>query len=214
MFDSDAFFDAIVAGDIDRHTVGPVRTHWLRWDAARRHLLDGPLDESEQTAVALACDQGFVLTQEQARGCGVSPARIRQLVRSLAWTAPRRRVLSVLPPGGTSDEPAGDCLETRSAAAVLVRPGAVVSHDCAAALHGLPLLRAPARVELTAPSRTAAATCADAVIRVAAIPAEDITSWFGAGVTTLARTVIDQGRRSTRSGLVSADAALHEGLIS
>jgi very-short-patch-repair endonuclease len=44
------------------------------------------------------------------------------------------------------------------------------------------------------------------------VPAE-VTTWFGADVTTLARTVVDLARHSRRDGLVAADAALREHLV-
>jgi hypothetical protein len=46
------------------------------------------------------------------------------------------------------------------------------------------------------------------------LSAAEIGSWFGAPVTSLARTVIDLARNDRRAGLVATDAALHERVVS
>jgi hypothetical protein len=96
----------------------------------------------------------------------------------------------------------------------LVRPGSVVSHLSAAAVHGLPLLGDVRRPTLTA--QPAERTCARDHIRVhvAALAATEVEDWFGIAVTTVARTVVDVARsRGVADGLVAADAALHERLL-
>jgi hypothetical protein len=214
VFDTTAALEAGVTHDGRRALAGPVRLRWAGWEGIRHGLASnahaGP---GELAAIRLACRQGFVVTHEQVRACGMNRARVRQLVRNGAWTVPHRGVLGVAwaPDGG----PRGyDGIELRAAATVLVRPGMVVSHDCAAAMHGLPLLHSPERVSLTATWRPGACAWPGIVIRVAALPGRDVGQWFGAPVTTIARTVIDIARHSMRGGLVAADAALHEQLIS
>lgn len=50
-------------------------------------------------------------------------------------------------------------------------------------------------------------------MRPATMEPEDITDWFGAPVTTPARTILDLARHDRRDGLMAADAALHERLV-
>jgi hypothetical protein len=50
-------------------------------------------------------------------------------------------------------------------------------------------------------------------VRSAALPGNDISSWFGAPFTTVPRTVMDLARHDRAAGLVAADAALREGLV-
>jgi hypothetical protein len=169
-------------------------------------------------AGALACRQGFVLTRSQARSCGLTDADVRRFVRRREWAVPRRGVVGVLPPqagGGQPDRlsPRGDDPELCAAAAALVRPGSVVSHVSAAAVHALPLLDDVRRPTLTA--QRAERTCARDHVRVhvAALGATDVEDWFGIAVTTVARTVVDIARSmGVADGLVAADAALHERL--
>lgn len=81
-------------------------------------------------------------------------------------------------------------------------------------MFALPALRWPPRPILTAFIGNGEGR-PDALIHRAGLDAEEVTNWFGVAVTRPARTVIDIARDSgLRAGLVVADAALADGLVS
>ena len=217
--DPDWYLDhVVVPSGPERHPVGPARSRQAAWGARHAALLRGADRSPLGLAGTLACRQGFVLTRSQARRCGLADADVRRFVRRREWAVPRHGVVGVLPPrpGGPPDRlsPGGADPEVRAAAAALVRPGSVVSHLSAAAIHGLPLLDGVPRPTLTA--QRAERTCARDHVRVhvAALGATEVEDWFGIAVTTVARTVVDVARSSgVADGLVAADAALHERLV-
>jgi very-short-patch-repair endonuclease len=89
----------------------------------------------------------------------------------------------------------------------------VVSHDSAAAMHGLPLLHSIERPTLSVVDDDHRVATTGATIRCAGMRPEEITDWFGAPVLTVERTVADIARSTgVAAGLVAADAALHDGL--
>lgn len=160
---------------------------------------------------ALACRQGFVLHHSQAYEAGLTVNEARRLVRRGEWTAPRRRVLSVLP--RTGEFVHGLRPEIRATAVALLRPDAAISHEYAALAYGLDVLRVPAAATLTVSSRGQAAARSGAAVRSARLSWDDVTSWFGARILTCARTVIDIARQGTRDGIVVADSALLNELV-
>ena len=102
----------------------------------------------------------------------------------------------------------------RASAVALVRPGHTISHESAAAIYGLPLLRDPSRPRLTVGVGNGGGQ-RDALIHAAGLWPEEIQPWFGAPVTTPARTVVDVARNcGMKAGLVAADAALADNLAS
>jgi len=170
----------------------------------RRIAPDGPV----AGAVTQALRQGFVLRRRQALSAGLTESHLRRLVRRGTWSLPRHGVLAVLP---HADAIAGSL---RATAAALVRPGHVVSHRSAALLHGLPLLATPHAPELTALRASTLGARTACRVRGAALAADEVTDWFGAPVTTIARTVVDLGHHHGRAAaLVAADGAMHEGLL-
>jgi very-short-patch-repair endonuclease len=79
---------------------------------------------------------------------------------------------------------------------------------------GLPVLRWPARPVLTALNGNGAGRW-ESLVHKARLSPDETTTWFGARTTRPARTVIDIARNSgLRAGLVVADAALADGLVS
>jgi hypothetical protein len=115
------------------------------------------------------------------------------------------------------------------AAAVLATgrlPGTVVSHHCAARLHGMTIFRESAwrdfrkaeaepaikKIILTVPppALTRRRSAEDVVVHVAALPRKHVDKmFFGVPVTTGARTVADIARTATfREAVVIADSAL------
>lgn len=93
-------------------------------------------------------------------------------------------------------------------ATALINPGHVVSGNAAAMLHGLPVYRDARTPQLTAAPPITPGNRAGMLVRPAGLAADEIGSWFGTPVTTVARTVVDLARHSRRDGLVAADAAL------
>lgn len=171
------------------------------WVSAARRVLDG------SPVGRLACRQAFVVTPAQARAAGMDPAELRRRVRRHEWTATRRGVLSVLAPT------LGNRPEILAAAGALVRPDATISHECAALARGLDVLHTPAVATLSTPYRSHACSRSGAVVRAAVLQADEVTHWFGAPLTTVARTVVDIARRGASDGIVVADSALREGLV-
>jgi very-short-patch-repair endonuclease len=168
-----------------------------------------------RAALTLARAQGLVLTRRQALSAGLDAAAVRRLVRRGSWTAPRRNVLCVLPrPGsGPQNEPHGLRAEMFATAAVLVRPASVISHESAAAIHGMPLLHVATRPVLTAIEGNGGGR-RDVLVHLAALSDDEIRIWFGCPVTSVARTVVDLARNlGVSAGLVAADAALHDELV-
>lgn len=172
------------------------------------------LDPLVSTAVALASGQGFVITHAQARGVGLSPADVRRLVRRGTWTAPRRNALCVLPRPTTEErQPHGLRPEVQASALALVMPTAVVSHESVVAMRGLPLLSDPVRPIATAREGNGGGR-PECLVHLAGLWTGEIERWFGCAVTTVARTVVDVARNSgAKAGLVVADAALHDELV-
>jgi hypothetical protein len=158
-------------------------------------------------AVDQALRQGFVLRRRQAFSAGLTESHLRRLVRGGTWSLPRHGVLGVLPRSDAIDG------SLRATAAALARPGHVVSHRSAALLHGLPLLATPHAPELTALRASTLGVRTACRVRGAVLAADEVTDWFGAPVTTIARTVVDLGRHDRAAALVAADAAVHEGLL-
>lgn len=100
-------------------------------------------------------------------------------------------------------------LVVQATVAQLRRP-AVVSHQSAAVLHGLPLWRVPLR-EVHITRRPPAAAEASRTLRchVSHLDAEDVVEVAGLPVTSPARTVVDLARGlAFPSAVVTADAAL------
>jgi hypothetical protein len=188
-----------------------------RWRRLWREAVDAAAAPSlTRLAVALAREKGLVLTRADALSAGLTPADIRRLVRRGTWTAPRRNVLCVVPSAADAfpDVPHGNGPEARASAVALVRPGHTISHENAAAIHGLPLLSDPSRPRLTVGVGNGGGQT-DALIHAAGLWPEEIETWFGAPVTTPARTVVDVARNcGIKAGLVMADAALADNLAS
>jgi hypothetical protein len=173
---------------------GPIaarRTVWVDLAADARGRVSGPAGD----VVAMALRQGFVVTRAQARDLGMPDADVRRLVRRGEWSAPRRGVLGVVSPHGEDN-----LAVLSAAAAALVRRGQVISHRSAAMLHSLPVVRRPARPELTATlPATSGARCKATIYR-ARMPVGDRAEWFGAPVTIVARTIVDLARADRRQG--------------
>ena len=128
-------------------------------------------------------------------------------MRNGSWTTPRYGVLAIIPDAD------GVGRAMAATAAALARPAHVISHRSAAVLHGLPLLWPPIIPELTTRAPSTLGQRFGVAVRSAALCTDELSAWYGAPVTTVARTVIDLVRWERRAGLVAADAALHERLV-
>ena len=146
-------------------------------------------------------------------GGRVGEAELRRRVRRGEWTIPARAALAPvqLPPSGHDKLRLDHVL--RATGRLVNRPGQVVSGRSAAVLHGLPTVVVPRTAELTAAPARTAGRHGCALVRSARLVPSEVTSWFGAGVTTIARTVVDLARHSRRDGLMAADAALREQVV-
>jgi hypothetical protein len=178
----------------------------VRW-ADRRDLLGEDQPANLRRATRLAAGQGFVLTTRQAAAAEVDHAQVRRLLRSGRWSAPRRGVLAVISPLDERDRAA-----LAAAAVALVRATTVISHRSAAILHGLPVVTMPPIPDVTAPAGTRASTASIRLWR-AGLDQAEISRWHGSSVTGVARTVADLSRIDRGWGLVAADAAIADRLM-
>jgi hypothetical protein len=101
------------------------------------------------------------------------------------------------------------------AGAIARQPRAVASHQSAATLRGLDLLKAPlaGTVFVTIPpgARAGSYRRANVIRHSAVLPETHLTKLFGLPTTTAARTVVDIARTSAfMAGVVTADSALRE----
>ena len=98
-------------------------------------------------------------------------------------------------------------------------PGLVASHESAAFLHGVDLLlpaerRVPLITLTRRPKEPSRSLVHGALIRVATLPDDHVTTAFGIPVTSVARTVMDISRASEFiEGVVAADSALHSHVV-
>jgi hypothetical protein len=215
--DPDWYLDnVVVPSGIERRPIGPVRGWQGSWESLALRLMRTPRTTPLAEAIAFALGQGFVLTREQARRCGMSDPAVRQLVRRGDWMVCGRGAIAVIAPplrGKQSFDAARRVHALRAAAATAKRSGHVTGTASAAVVHGLPTLEVPSLPELlTASGRTYGRLDA-ARVRFADLASDEIDSWFGIPLTTVARTVVDLARVDPSSGLMAADAALHEGLL-
>lgn len=200
---------------LDNVLLADERRPWQRrWAEVARNM------DEEGTAQRLSAGQGFVLTPAQAGEAGVTAAEIRRHIRAGRWWQPRRGVLSpVQLATPVRDDPKALHEHERrrhaitATAAALVRSGQVISGRSASVLHGLPTLAVPDVPELTAGPFVTTGRQPRAHLWAASLEADDVTAWYGAAVTTVARTIVDCARHDRRDGIMAADAALHAGLV-
>lgn len=181
---------------------------WQRWWQKQADELAGDL------AAALALQHGFVLRTDTLLGLTWSHNDIRRAVRRATWSRPARGVLSPVVVTGDSREDVRRRHALQSSAATLLRPDHIVSGASAAILHGVPTITVPDQPMLTTRGVDTQGRRQGAHIRAASLDDHAITTWFGAPVSTVARTVVDLARNDRREGIVAADAALREDLVS
>lgn len=163
---------------------------------------------------AHAAAQGGLVTRAQAFAAGYSTAELRSLTRTHGpWVTVRRGIYA--------ERSFWDSLEkyderpaTHARAASLTMTTAhVISHDSAAAVHGLPMLRPQKQlVHITRPGVTGCRTEHGVKHHTAFFRDEQVIDVGGQRVTDLARTAVDLGREHGYAcGLVACDAALQRG---
>jgi very-short-patch-repair endonuclease len=188
-----------------RVEVGPASA-WQRWWQRQAGV----------SPIAAACTtQGFVLGSRQLEALGVGRGRTATALRRGRWLAP---AYGTVAPIDISDPDVHTVGRRRHAlqcaAAVLRRPGHVVSHRSAAVLHGLPTMEIPACPELTMSTSVGLGRRGPVAVRAASLADDEITTWFGVNVTSVPRTLVDVGRFDRRDALMAADASLRERLTS
>jgi Protein of unknown function (DUF559) len=156
-----------------------------------------------------------VATSAQWRGAGLSPSKLRSLIRRGYLVQVRRGTFATRPAAAAaaSDPRRAHALQVAAVRVSLGRD-AVGSHQSAALIHGFDLLTQPASglVTLTCrpPVRRRSRTTAGVLFRSAELPASHVTRACGTTVTTPARTVIDLARiLPFMDSVVVADSALH-----
>lgn len=164
----------------------------------------------------VACTGG-PFTRTQARAAGFSGAKIRRLLRSGAWVTLRRGVYveaSVLA-AADDDRRRRHALEV---AAVLVSLGrdVVAGGLSAARIFGMATFTPAAElVVITSGSLSRGERREGYVVRRAELPERHCARRHGVPLTSPARTVVDVARwESLNGGVVIADSALHQGLLS
>jgi Protein of unknown function (DUF559) len=158
-----------------------------------------------------------VTTTRELVASGTSPAMIRALVRRVelipvcrgayADAARARRILS---------RRGGRQLLRATAAVAITGPGSALSHETAAMIHRIDLIRQPdSLVTLTRTPGSNRAHGPGIHVHSASLPPGHVTTKFGSPVTTAARTVIDLARTMPfADGVVAADSAIHKRLTS
>jgi Protein of unknown function (DUF559) len=155
-----------------------------------------------------------VITSRKLRDGGRSPAKIRTLIRN-GTLIPVGHGIYVTRAMASQfkDVPHGDHILKAGAVVLLNGPECVVSHQSAALMHEISLVREVTDVTLS--SRTGRRGNRHGVHTYrTALPASHVTRRFGLPVTTPARTVADIARTATfAEGVVAADSALYRGLV-
>lgn len=156
---------------------------------------------------AHAATQHGLVTRAQAVACGYTERELRTLTRvNGPWTVVRRGVYidsSIWAAAGADER-----YRLRVHAALLnTRHPVLLSHQSAAAIHGLPMLSSlHDLVHVTRPGVLGGRTECGVKHHPAAVPQADRTVVDGAPCTSLARTAIDIGREhGYRHGLIAAD---------
>lgn len=170
-------------------------------------LLPGPVHVSASARLG-------VFSLAELTAAGMTEREVRSAVRSGAWVRLRRGWFI-----GAGDLAAAEAAGRRhevdalAVTGALARPTAVLSHETAARIWGLPV---PAGlttdVRLTDPGRWR--TGPGYVIAHAGLPAEEVTTHGRHRLTTVARTLVDNAREWRELPAVAAmDAALLRGLV-
>ncbi|MEX2423672.1 MAG: type IV toxin-antitoxin system AbiEi family antitoxin domain-containing protein [Acidimicrobiia bacterium] len=145
--------------------------------------------QHDKLATDLASAQGGVITRRQALELGMSSRQIERRLASGSWELVKRGVYRLIPPGDRMD-----LMRTVLAA----WPGAVVSHESAAAVHEFPYVEAT-RMIVSHHTRTTHEFPELTVKRTHDLDIWHVTTSSGVRLTTVARTIVDlAGERSVK----------------
>lgn len=149
---------------------------------------------------------------------GISPRQLRTFIRSGQLVRTRHGIYATRSAVDLAQQTRrlGHALELRSAMLAVGGDGdgdgdAVASHQSAAIIHGIDLLRDPPAglVTLTRTRKHDRHGYKDVVFRTGELPPRHVTKWRHIPVTTIPRTVVDLARTLPfMEGVVAADAAL------
>lgn len=166
--------------------------------------------------VPAAVRKKTVATAGEWRAAGITSAQFRSLSRAGDLVRVRRGVYATRSAmqAARTDPRQGQALRVATARAHVGRD-AVASHQSAAVLHGIDLLRSPGEgaVWLTRPPGLNHNPRQDEVhLYSAQLPGNHVTALYGVPLTTATRTVIDLARSLTfMEGVVAVDSALRLG---
>jgi hypothetical protein len=164
---------------------------------------------------ALVRRQHGLITAQAAREAGLEPFEIAELLRTGEWVKVRRGVYidadQWVDAERWREKP---LLQVRAADLTLQRPH-VFSHDSAALIHDLPLLRDDGRlVHVTRSGVTGSRRRNGIMQHGARYDADDVSEIDGLRTLGIARTALDICREHGYSaGLVACDAALRRGVL-
>lgn len=135
----------------------------------------------DRTAIDLAVSQGGVITRKQATELGFTPKQIKARLNSGTWRLVKRAVYQLAEPRDRRD-----LMKT----VLATWPGAVVSHESAAVLHGFPFVDTTG-ITVSHHSRTTHQFPGVQVRRNHDLDDWHVTKVEGVRVTTVARTIVD-----------------------
>lgn len=143
----------------------------------------------DRNAIDLAVSQGGVISRRQATELGFTASQIRARLNNESWRLVKRGIYQLAEPRDRRDL-------MRNVLATW--PGAVVSHESAAEIHGFPYVEAKG-ITVSHHSRTTHVFPGVQVRRNHDLDEWHVTIVDGVRVTSVARTIVDlAGDRSTR----------------
>jgi very-short-patch-repair endonuclease len=167
----------------------------------------------------LVAARGGWFCRADAAAAGYGDGELRLRLRQRRWLRLTRDVY-VDPADWPADEAPWDRarrLHVLTTRGIVHRmgPDAVVSHQSAAVLHGLPTWGLDlSRVHITRPAQRTRSDGSTRLVHRSPIEAEEVTEIDGLRVTTPARSIAEAaGVSSYEVGVVLADAALHRQLV-
>ena len=163
---------------------------------------------------ALMGHQNGLVLRRQALAAGLDERQVDRLVKAGEWVAVRRGVYCTAPLWDTLDEYVGrPRLRVIAASRNMIVPH-VISHDSAALLHGLPILRAhPELVHITRFGALGSRTRHGVKHHLAPYEPEQLVELDGLWVLDRARTAVDIAREhGERLGLAACDSARRLGV--
>ena len=154
----------------------------------------------------IAVAQGGVFSAAQGLRYGYTRDEIRARLASGRWLRVRRGIYRV------AGEVDGYAIQVAAGVLACTSGRAVASHASAAYLHGIPLLEAPVRVELTVPPNALTTSVKGCVVHRG-----PLAGWCsrvaGVRTTTLTRTAVDLARdRPFAAAVAAADSVLRRGV--